>query len=56
MRPPLHEHSVSKTVPKVLKTLLGLYKDSVGQRWVETCRWAVKVRLIVVLGSVTGSW
>ena len=46
--------TTSQRLPKVLKTLLGLYKDGVGQRWVGMCRWAVKVRLILVLGSVKG--
>lgn len=35
---------ISKTVSKVLKILIGLYKEDVGHRSVCTCRWAVKVR------------
>lgn len=46
------EDSFSKIVSKVLETLQGLYEDSVGQGWVGMGRWAVKVRLTVVLGSV----
>lgn len=44
--------SVPTAVSKVLEILLGLYKETVGQRWVGTCSWAVKVRLIIALGSV----
>ena len=58
MRPTLgrqDECPVSKTVSKVLKILPGLYEKYVGQRSVGTHRWAVKVRLVIVLGSVTQS-
>ena len=44
------EVDTRKTVSKVLKMFLGLYKENVGQRSVGTCRWAVQVRFIVVLG------
>ena len=44
--------SVPKAISKVLKILLGLYKENVGQRWVGTCSWAVKVRLIIALVSI----
>ena len=44
---------VSKTISKVLERPAGLCKENVGQRSVGTCRWAVKVRLISVIGSVT---
>ena len=44
--------SVSKTFSKVPKTLPGLHKENVGQRLVGMGRWAVKVRLITVLGSI----
>ena len=39
VRPTLgrQQTSVSKTVSKVLKILLGLYKENVGQRLVGTC-------------------
>ena len=30
--------SISKSVSKVLKILIGLYKENVGQRWVGMCR------------------
>lgn len=43
---------MSKTVSKVLTILPGLYKENRGQSSVGTCSWAVKVRLIIVLGSV----
>lgn len=45
--------NISKPVSKVLKLLLGLYKENVGQRWMGTCRWTVKVKSVVVLGSIT---
>lgn len=46
--------SVSKSVSKMLKIPPGLHKENVGQRSAGTCRWAVKVRSIIVLGSITG--
>ena len=45
--------SVSKTVSKALTILAGLSKRNVGQRSVGTCRWTLKVRWIIVLGSIT---
>lgn len=36
----------------MLEILKGLYKEPVGQKSVGTCKWAVNVRLIIVLGSV----
>ena len=44
--------NVSKTVSQVLKILAGLYKESVGQGSVGVSRWAVKVRSVIVVGSV----
>ena len=43
--------NISKTVSKVLKILLGLSKENVGQREVGTCRRMV--RLITALESIT---
>ena len=45
-------NSISKTVSKMQKMFLGLYKENVGQRSVGPCSWAVKVRLITVMRSV----
>ena len=44
---------VTKAVSEVPKTHPGLHKENAGQRTVGTCGWAVKVRLIVVLGAIT---
>ena len=41
-----------KIVSEALKIHSGLYKENVGQMSVGMCRWAVKVRPIIVLGSV----
>lgn len=41
------------SIPKVLKILAGLYKETGGQRPLGTGRWAVQVRSVIVLGSVT---
>lgn len=45
--------SLSKTISKGLKLLPGLYKEKIGQRWVGTCRQAVKVIWIAVMESIT---
>ena len=37
----------------MLKILLNLCKENVGQRLVGKCSWVVKIRSIIVLGSVT---
>ena len=51
-------NNISKTFSKVLKIPCGgrgaLCRENVGQRLVNTCRWAVKVRLIIVSGPLTG--
>ena len=49
---PGRQTNVSKTVSQVLKILLCLPKETVGQRSVGACTWAVKVWLNVVLGLV----
>lgn len=36
----------------MLKILAGSYKEDVGQRLVSVCRWAVKIRSVMVLESV----
>lgn len=36
----------------MLKKLLDLYKENVEQRLVGMCSWAIKVRFIIVLGSI----
>ena len=46
--------SISNTVSKVPKIPPGLNEENMGQRSVGTCRWAVKIRSIIVLGSVAG--
>ena len=51
--PARQQTSVSKPVSKVPKILLGLYEEKVGQRPMGTCSWAVKVKSITVLGSIT---
>lgn len=43
---------MSQRLSKVLKILLGLCKENVGQRYVGTYCWTVKVRLIIAFGSV----
>lgn len=45
----------SNTVCKVLEILPGVFKEKVGQRLVGACRWIVKARSIIVLGSVPGA-
>ena len=39
----------------MLKIPIGLNKKTVGQRSVGTCKWAVKVRLIIAMKSITWS-
>ena len=46
--PGRQQTSVSKTVYKMVKILPGFYKENVGQRWVGTCRQAVKVKSITI--------
>ena len=46
------QSSISKMVSKLLKILPSFYAENVGQRSVGTVRWAVKVRSIIVLGSI----
>lgn len=43
---------ISKPVSKVLQIFLGLDKKNVEERSVRTCRWAVKVRSVMVLEPV----
>ena len=45
--------SVLKPVSRVLKILVRLCKKTVGPRSVGPCSWAVEVRLVIVLGSIT---
>lgn len=44
--------SISKTVSEVLKVIPGLSKENMGQRWVGTCTWAVKVKSIPGVESI----
>lgn len=52
--PPEDSILESQTASKVPKIRPGLYKANMGQRPLAVCRWAVEVRSIIVLGSVTG--
>ena len=44
--------NISKTASKLPKILLGLRKENIRQRLVGTPRWVMKVKLIIILGSV----
>lgn len=46
---------VSKTISKVPKILPGSREETGGQRSVGTRGWVVKIRSIIVLGSITQS-
>lgn len=54
VRPALggQRHSLSKTVSKVPKILPGSREENVGQRSVGTCGREVKVKEVIVLGSI----
>ena len=47
--------NISKAISKLLEILLGLCKENVRPRSVGKCRWAIEVRCIIVMGSVTES-
>lgn len=53
-RPGRQWTNVSKTVSKMPKILPGLYKEIVVQRSVGMCWWAVKVKSIIALETITG--